>query len=946
VAGIRVRHRVIVDINGCTDLETGSRTHDGVLQREIVRDDLDDFVDFGGDAERLQGQPDDRDVWGRDEEVSTPIRFDGRLDGCRDVRGVSDQSTRCADALDGDGLVDQQAQGVATRIGVVGRVVVGALVIGARSDEDGVAVGSRVDGCLEAAVAAVADEQELARTAAVDDLDRGKRVGTFGASRDIPAAATVAGDTGSGQSASVERGVDARATVDRVVARTAGYGVVAVNTREAVGARVAGDGLGKFVSGEGDARAVGAQVLDLGAGCQGVADCCPSRIGAFAGEFGDHVTGVVDHIEVVAIATAHGVGAATTMKYIVAACAGKGVDAGQALQHGERAATVGARETRGVDGAAHLVGIEDTPGGTDVRHDTGHREIGEILDPIDTDGILGISATDAQIGQCQVPGGAVGAANVLQALQLDRFVRSGAGEARIIDGQVAVVAIHDHVATAVGSGDRTVVAEYAVEDLDVAHRVREDRRRGTIPRTDVGKAVLVGILHLDMVEHDGARKGGRVVADVESPRLACRVYAQVAEAQSAIQFAGGDGLALDGRRANALALDGDRETAGDRQVFDEGARPNHDRIATCCRIDGCLDAAIAAVADEQELARTSAVDEFDPGKRVGAFGARRDIPAAAAIGGDTGRGQRAGVERGVDAGATVDGVVAAGAADRVVASLAIQAILPIVAGHDVDVAVPRAVDAVAAKQNEVVGASGQGQGAVVIHRDLAGDRVARQRIVGRDRLVDVEEHQIAGHRVAGDRGVIRRLNLQRAGQCAVGDGYIVDVCGMFAEHIDNDLAIACSASVFCAADVIDIEVGQHRARLLADRDVGAIVACCALNHVESSEVDTVDRDVLVAGVALQVDDKPAQQSASDVNAGLNKVEIGQCGIIELFCVDAELGLVVEGKLVQQNIADRTAGRIAVLGEVDAELTPIEDGVGNRQTIHISRGTGPQADLAP
>ncbi|TLD45013.1 MAG: hypothetical protein FAZ92_02735 [Accumulibacter sp.] len=634
MAGIRVRHRVIVDINGCTDLETGSRTHDGVLQREIVRDDLDDFVDFGGDAERLQGQPDDRDVRGRDEEVGAPARFDGRLDGRRDVRGVSDQSTRCADALDGDGLVDQQAQWVATRIGVVGRVVVGALVIGARSDEDGVAVGSRVDGCLEAAVAAVADEQELARTAAVDDLDRGKRVGTFGARRDIPAAATIAGDTGSGQSASVERGVDARATVDRVAAAASEEGVIAVAAGELVVQTGAFGCVGVDTTAPFHGRCATADVFDV----------VDSRIADNSdadARAAERVAGPERDIRAVILVVANGdtmgvvaeriprqrrIRARTVKGCYLHTGGRRSIDRGNPQAIGKRIV-----RDRGRSAAANLDAVVQMVAGTLASVGV-VREGAFDLRP-EEEHAYAADAVEHGIGHADRLRGAAaeyrdGGTHVGATARLVLDVR----EVDLVEGAVTLVpnALPDLVAVAIHG--KLAHAERHV-GADHEHATCVARSPGIRDRLD------------DRVVHPGA-KDGQVVRD-------------------------------DDLRGTGIAK-------GER------TGRQHDRVVGLRRGHGFFDRREAAVADEQNPS-PGVLNDLDVREGVVALGAAGNSPAGA-VGGDVGSSQCIGVAGRVGAGATVDGVASSATDDEVRAVPTDHGVCGRVTGDDVGQPVAGDVD--------------------------------------------------------------------------------------------------------------------------------------------------------------------------------------------------------------------------------------------------------------
>ncbi|TLD45010.1 MAG: hypothetical protein FAZ92_02732 [Accumulibacter sp.] len=97
---------------------------------------------------------------------------------------------------------------------------------------------------------------------------------------------------------------------------------------------------------------------------------------------------------------------------------------------------------------------------------------------------------------------------ILDATQLDRFLRTVAGKRGGSNGQILVIAKQDYVASAVRAGiGVAVIGEAAVEDLNTAQRVGQSRR-AAIASTDVGKAILDGVCYIDIVEHDRAGKGG------------------------------------------------------------------------------------------------------------------------------------------------------------------------------------------------------------------------------------------------------------------------------------------------------------------------------------------------------------------------------------------------------------------------------------------------------
>ena len=90
----------------------------------------------------------------------------------------------------------------------------------------------------------------------------------------------------------------------------------------------------------------------------------------------------------------------------------------------------------------------------------------------------------------------------------------------------------------------------------------------------------------------------------------------------------------------------------DVDVLAVSAGRDLDRVAGRGRVDCRLDGGIAAMADEQDIGRTGAVDLLDAGERVGALGtARSDDEVAEPVVGEHRTGDRRGIDRGVDAAA-------------------------------------------------------------------------------------------------------------------------------------------------------------------------------------------------------------------------------------------------------------------------------------------------------
>ena len=93
-----------------------------------------------------------------------------------------------------------------------------------------------------------------------------------------------------------------------VVAEAAVHRVGAAAAVEAVGARIADEDVGEEIAGAVDVAAAGqGEVLDRGG--EREADRALDPVGALAGELGDDVAGLVDDVDVVAVAAVHHVGA-------------------------------------------------------------------------------------------------------------------------------------------------------------------------------------------------------------------------------------------------------------------------------------------------------------------------------------------------------------------------------------------------------------------------------------------------------------------------------------------------------------------------------------------------------------------------------------------------------------------------------------------------------------
>jgi len=401
-----------------------------------------------------------------------------------------------------------------------------------------------------------------------------------------------------------DRVAGAVARVHRLIAKPSAtvQAVVATRAGEDVVAGAAGNGLGEFVSGQADARAGSSEVLDMCACGQDVVDTGVNGVAAATSRFDHAVVGVVDHIGVVAAATGHDIRAATAVEHIGPAGAGQGVRCRKTLKCGQQAAAsaIDAGQPRDIERAANRVSIEYCPRRADIGYHSGHGEVSEPGNPVNRDGILCIAAADGQVGQRYSAGHIIGAdadhiAAILDAAQLDGLLRAAAIEVGPINGQILIVSIQEHVPSAVGTGvGGTVIGEITAQDFDVADRVTQCRRR-TIAGTDVGKAVLHGVFHIDVVEDDGTGKCAGMVTGKHAIRLACGVDAQVAELQLIIEFTGTGDLTVDDGRV-ARAVDGDCQAVCDGHVFRIRTRRNVDGVAADRFGDRRLDGGVDGVA--------------------------------------------------------------------------------------------------------------------------------------------------------------------------------------------------------------------------------------------------------------------------------------------------------------------------------------------------------------
>ena len=183
-----------------------------------------------------------------------------------------------------------------------------------------------------------------------------------------------------GEGSGVERRVETRATVERVVAAEAVERVVA---------GPAGDDVGQGVAGSGEVADTGeAQVLDVGAQGVGVGGG-QHRVGALGRRFHDHVEGAVDGVGVIAQAADQHVVAAEPVERVIAGTAGDHVGQGvagtgevadpgegQVLDVGAQGVDVGARQHRIGTRRGQFGGdVEEAVDGVDVVAQTADHRV-------------------------------------------------------------------------------------------------------------------------------------------------------------------------------------------------------------------------------------------------------------------------------------------------------------------------------------------------------------------------------------------------------------------------------------------------------------------------------------------------------------------------------------------------------------------------------------------
>ena len=433
---------------------------------------------------------------------------------------------------------------------------------------------------------------------------------------------------------------------------------------------------------------------------------------------------------------------------------------------GRRGAVVARRVVAGLDRDRRRVVVR-RPGA--VRYaGVGEREVGDS--DVVIDAVLQVDF-DADAGnQGRTTGGRARAveADVVHAHAGDQRVRQGLDvdalgghvlEMGAADGDVGGKAV-------AGLADRGVLGEV---DADIAVG---ERAAGDGQAVDVGVGALLdadeGVADVDI--------GQRGVADVAGEAHTICEAVDIDVRQRDIVGRDGDavaGRAVIGRRgrdpirqipgdavvAFERAVNGDLAEADqghayvDHHVLAVGAGGDHDGVAGGRGRDRGLDGGVAAVADQQDVGRASAVDLLDAGERVGALAAaRRHEEVAGAVAGHRRGGDAGIIGRGVSAAAPDQGVVAAASVEDVVAG---------VAGDRVGIAVAAAVDVAVAGQGQVL--------------DVGPKPVADRRLHGVSAFVEGLRHHIAG--ILHDIGVAAGAAGEHVDAAVAGDDVVEAVAG-------------------------------------------------------------------------------------------------------------------------------------------------------------------------
>jgi len=539
--------------------------------------------------------------------------------------------------------------------------------VGAVGDEDGVAGIGRSHRRLDGGKTAIADEEGTSAFDAIDDFNATEGVSTLGASGCHLPARLIAdgerigvndcGDHACGDRTSVVRSVDAIGAQEDVIARVAAEGVMAIAAREDVCAVSASqDVVATTADQKVDARA--ARKLDaIGiarqqVGLEGI--CIQAKAGEIevAAEVGEHdlVPGRAaggrarqidvghrqanhveepvndDHVAGVGSRNVHVFngnvsdgGLRNTLELRAGrrhGCARNldGVGAAAIARDGQTlqrcvAVIAEQHDVAGAAGATVTIPAEDGVGDLDIRWPVHHGA-----------GRIGHHASRAVVGNGAASNGDVEAVRVGRwhanagAVVADRTVQhlerpeDGAAAAWVLEGDAMPgVVVHGH----------TIETDIAGGALD------GDARTGIAVQ-----AGRIGAGDAQTLQHDEV--GQRATRGDVNQAAAC----QIAERRAVDDRAG--------QRVGSVALTDQRQLLVDRQLLGVGAGGDHDRVAVGGCVDSRLDRGEAAAAHDEDASGSGAVDDFDTGDDVGAFGAARGhLPAGLVAGGErVGIGER------------------------------------------------------------------------------------------------------------------------------------------------------------------------------------------------------------------------------------------------------------------------------------------------------------------
>ena len=791
--------------------------------------------------------------------------------------------------------------------GQAGRVDGKVLVVGASGDHDGVAGGGRADRGLDAAIAAVADEQEVAAEAVADILDAGERVGALAAAgrHDEMAEAIVRDHRGSDRSG-VGRGVGSAAADEAVAAAAAAENVGDVVADDGVVAGAAGRVLDvdQHVGADVDAFRLAHQRVRVERGRrEKVADCAPT-----ACRFAEAVDGIeVDGDGVRRRRVADGVAAGAAVVDVVAAAL---------------AADDGIVAAAGIDNVVAASGMDR------VRAGAGHDEVGAVA---------GSDMGAAGAGERDRGRHVVRNREVEILVGIDRDVDRAGGRRREYDGIAGLAGGQDRVvqggeavvAGAVGI-DQQIAAAAELNVFDAMQRVGAE-----------GTAIHLPLIEAE-VEGDGGlrqrpRVSGRVIARTAGERVGAKAAGENVGADIAgeriVAAAAGDvldaGDGRDVRHERGAEIDGQiADGAGVVERVAAGTAVDH--VGTVA--DDVLERVVAAAAVERVDAEAAGDDVIaavagdDVGKLVagavdvGAAGQRQvlDIGAervadrrlhrvgAAAHGGGF-RHHVAGIVDHVD-------VVAVAAQERVGACAAIERVVAGVAGDDVGEPVAGAVD---------VGAAGQGQ-VLDIGAERVGDRGGNSISARVQRF----RRHVAG--VVDDVVVVADAADHDVGAAGAVERVVATIAG---ENVDAGIAgqrIVADA----AGDVLDpghggkagragrAEIDRHRAGgagIVERIDAAAAVDCDVLHIGRGHALDrgddagAVDRDM--DGVVAP---GSRHREGVGVRAAVDRVDAVADGVLDQVVAGAAVdGVVAEpaGEGVVAAVAIDDVGQ-PIAGDVD------------------------------